>query len=417
MDRIPAEIKYKILRSALGVFKDQPHAFMRTRKTVCCLSNEWRALGLSDPVIWSHVFVSPRIGRADILRQSARCSSDLDVYVELLDMDLDPAFLAWFTDNIAPLLLRCRELTIVSPYTPPSVGIFRTISSLDGSSIQRIRLDFRPVPLYQQWMNTPVQPMFRGLLPKLQSLSMRRNFLLPSAMPFLQPIRELHLSSLNAPYIPSVETMLEILRSAPSLANIRLKDVDFSGWKTSSRPLPVLKYLTHLAIISLPMGVVDVFSLVTMPALHTFHLEYNRDDPIGYMHIAWSDIFLGVTTAIVRTHSWDHAEFEGVLRRFSAAERVDIRNNDHMLTAAFQHIILTRQGLLPNAEIIFLPSWVPLSNADDMLTNPSRQSGAPGMRLVTPVSLFNLTEYIEYYTAIDSTVAYRPITVPEDLWA
>ncbi|KAJ7038557.1 hypothetical protein C8F04DRAFT_1255835 [Mycena alexandri] len=389
---------------------------MLTREAVCCLSRHWRAIGLADGVLWSHVFVSPRLERSDILRCSGRCSSDLDVYVELLDMTLDPSFLPWFTVHVAPLLLRCREISIVSPYTSPSMDLFRTLSTLDGTSLQSVYLDFRPVALHEQWMNSPIPPPFRGLLPQLRLFSMRRNFLLPSTTPFFQSLQELHLCSLRHPYMPTMETMLDIFRSTPSLVRLRLRDVECSGWRTSSLPLPILANLTHLAIINLTVGVIDLLSFVSMPSLHTFHLEYRHDNAMEYMQIAWVDIFLGVTTAIVRTESWDHDMFARVLCRFKAAIRIDLRKNDHLISGAFHHLVLTWEGYLVNAEIVLLPSWLPLVTAADLLTNPRRRSGSARLHLITPSSLFDLTTSVEYYLSADGTVRSRPVFGPVDFW-
>lgn len=413
METLPFELKSKILRSAVGVFKDHPHLFMRTREAVCCLSRNWRDLGLADSMIWSHVFVSPRIERADILRRAARCPSNLDIYMEFLDRILDPSFLAWFTIHVSPLLLRCSAVSIVSPHLCTSMDLLETLSTLDGSSLERIHLDVRPVPLDQQWLEFPVPVLFRGLLPQLKVFTLRRNFLLPSATPFYHTLQELRLFSLHSRYMPTMETMLDVFHSTPSLARLHMRDVECSGWKTSSRPSPVLAHLTHLAIIHLTMGVIDLCSYISMPSLHTFHLEFRDDDPIPYMHLAWIDIFLGVTTAIIRTDSWDHDMLGSILRRFSAAIRIDLRKNDQVITAAFYHIIVTWEGCFVNAKIVLLPTWLPRDTAADLLTR--RRSGSRRLHLITPISLFDLNTFVEYY-ALAGTVVSRPVVGTVDYW-
>ncbi|KAJ7692804.1 hypothetical protein B0H16DRAFT_1751763 [Mycena metata] len=414
MDSIPPELKYKILRAAVGVFRDQPHLFMRTREIICCLSREWRILGLSDTAIWSHVFVSPRLQRVDIVRRAMRGPSEIDIYLELLDPVVEPSFLSWFADEIGPLLLRCCELRVVSPHRSASMDMFATLATLDGTSLEFVHLDVRPVDLSQQWWDTAVPPIFHGLLPHLRSFSLRRNFLLPSATPFLANIQELKLHSLHSLYTPTIGTMLDVLRATPSLVRLYMRDVELSDWRTVL-PAPNLPHLTHLGVVGLSMGVIDLCSLITAPSLHTFLLEYGDEDPLDYMHIVWNDIFLTVTTAIIRTASWDPNEFGRIMSRFSSAVRFDLRRNDQMITVAFHHVVLTWHRCFPKAELVVLPTSLTPGVTAALLTDPNRTSASPNLHIVAPSSLHDRSTFEETYVLLGNVVS-RPVIENVDYW-
>ncbi|KAJ7723936.1 hypothetical protein DFH07DRAFT_971359 [Mycena maculata] len=59
INKIPDELLAKIMRMHAGVFRDSLIVFEHSRKTVCCVSSWWRAVGLADAVLWAHLRIQP----------------------------------------------------------------------------------------------------------------------------------------------------------------------------------------------------------------------------------------------------------------------------------------------------------------------------------------------------------------------
>ncbi|KAJ6497123.1 hypothetical protein C8R47DRAFT_1069173 [Mycena vitilis] len=348
----PVELLSKILRMAAGVFQDKPHLFSQTRNNVCCVCQRWRAVGLNDAILWSHLLITPRSNRAYAITQLRRSlSSPLGFYIISLDGTSFPEFIGWIISNMGPFFSRCNEITLISPDRMRTDLMMECLAGLTSYGVRTMRLDIRPPSLRDQSNGLFVPMALMGRFHHLSSFSIRRNFLLWDMAPFFGHLQELSLGSFGPLYRPSLDQLLGLIRAAPLLVQLHLRDVDCARSRTSTEPLgasPAHFYLTHLSVLGLTSGVVDLVGYLSLPALHTLRIHMNReseDDDCRYLLLSWRSLMSRVTTAIIRINTWQVDLVGRFMVRLSSAILVDIR--DHYINVTIFSPQLAPQPPLP----------------------------------------------------------------------
>ncbi|KAJ7608638.1 hypothetical protein DFH06DRAFT_1346793 [Mycena polygramma] len=343
----PVELLSKILRMAAGVFQDKPHLFSQTRNNVCGVCQRWRAVGLNDAILWSHLLITPRSNRAYAITQLQRSiSSPLGFYFILLDGASFPEFIEWVISDLGPFFPRCNAITLNSPDRIRTDLIMECLSGLNSSDVRTMRLDIRPASLHDQSNGLLVPMPFMGRFDHLSSFSIRRNFLLWDVAPLFVHLQELSLGSFRPIYQPSLDQLLDLIRAAPLLVQLHLRDVDCSRSRTSTEPLATLPahfYLTHLSVLGLTSGVVDLVGCLSLPSLHTLQVHMNHqseDDDCRYLLISWRSLMSRVTTAIIRINTWQVDLVGCIMRHLSSVRRLDLRQSAGVVAIAIPIVLL-----------------------------------------------------------------------------
>jgi hypothetical protein len=387
---LPSELINRIQRLSVGVFRDQPADYMKLRTIVCGLSSVWRAAGIADSLLWSHVYITSQSVPEDIMRWIGRSNGrPLDFHIMIVGSDTTPDFLDWFHDSLGPHLSLCQSFTFICPRLTPTMAMMNCLSTMDGSSIRSIHLDIHPNPLVFQILDQAVPYLFQNSIPLLTTFSLRRNFLLWNASSFYGSLQEIRFHSLGSVYKPSIEDFLNVFRATPLLMRLFLKDIVYLGGRITSLPLPTLSRLTHLDVV-LTQDVIDIVGYLTLPALYTVRMQVDHtgdDSHVPYMNVAWYRILDRVTTAVLRVNSWNPNFLPGLLRRMVHLRRLDLRPSGPSMARDFNHVIVvtsTSSGFLRETRVAVLGSILPKKNIEAMLQ--SSVATASDLHLIIPQS-------------------------------
>ncbi|KAJ7041002.1 hypothetical protein C8F04DRAFT_1253505 [Mycena alexandri] len=413
MEDLPVELTSKILRLAVGVFKDQPQRFVVVRDVLCCLSRSLRAIGLGDPQLWSPTYISPRIDRDLIIRRISRTTLPLTVYILIEDDFTDDTFCMWFQTHFAAALSRTTDLSLISSHLPVSIAMMCCLSRMDASALSVLHLDIGLLTDSDHLTGAVLPVPFRAAMPNLARLSTRRTFLFWKGLPAYRGIQELKIYNFPRDYLPPLESLLDVLRSIPTLVRLELRDVNCRWSRNFNLPGPLLPNLTHLAVSRLTSGVIDLLQHTRMPLLGTLRIAFGDSDHVAYMHVAWDVLFTGLTTAIVSIDSCDTNLVGRFLRRMSGLQRLDLRANSLIVAVGFHHMMIMEPQCMPALVNVLLPVSQPPKFIHRYLLH-DRFKHPLTHHLVFPAH-DGRTDLLEYFR-VDGVVVTRPYYGSTDYW-
>ncbi|KAJ7710826.1 hypothetical protein B0H17DRAFT_1190509 [Mycena rosella] len=405
--RLPEDVKSLVLRFHAGVFKDDPALFVLNRRLATRVCASWRAASLNDVLLWSHVYLTALSHRGDIAYTIGRGrKADLSVHI-YLDSIPAPDFFAWLDMILSSLLPRCVELTLSSPDQMLSLTLMRRLARLSALCVRVLLLDIAPSSLGR------VLPLlFEGSIPSLHTFTMQSGFVFWPDAPYFRNLRDLRLFDLD---YPTIQDVLDLLRSCPRLVHLQLHSLRCMNAPPSNGTPLVLLHLTHLRITKLLDTTIPLLPLVSFPALKTLYLEVDDDSDLQNVYASWKPLLEVVTSAILSIETGSVNFISGLLAQMPSIRRLDLRPCCPFMASAFCFIARFRP-CIPHARVVILSGWLSPDNLQDIFLADNRRCGSDALHLLLPRKHTNQVLLMDCF-AEAGTVRNHAVLYPIDYWA
>lgn len=427
--RLPEELLSLIFVTGVCDAGDEDSLLVSSLMLVC---RYWRDIVVDTPELWSTICISPHDSIEKARRRLSRSKSvPLDVTINFSPRVDNPSAV---TENIVramdlfrPALWRTRSFRLSVPNRPQA-----------HAALLRCRedapfLETLSICVYHSMQDdhhaSPCLPLFNGYTPRLRSCSFT-SFNFGWDRRIISGLRVLHLGGYWNGYSPSVETLLDVLRSCPDLQefalrnmtdvdldNLMLHDQEFSAAKVVKLPRLTKASFYYAGNMRTRL----LLSQITFPALEAVDLGYLDNLTPILEHLRQQSLTsLPLRHLRIESSLFNESKFVNLLRRLmslTTLELIDIEDISCFLLKSLSAPPASHPWISPKLERLNLDGCTTLEWDALRTLVESRLAGKPSVSASAtagprPVSSASASAYIH---ALASTRCNSPVPGPRRL--
>ncbi|KAJ7759749.1 hypothetical protein DFH07DRAFT_772080 [Mycena maculata] len=398
----PLEILGEIIRFIPNPFVDTPSTIRAELHIICSVCRLWRELCLSDPRMWSNVYIDSRSDSGTVGKWLCRSRTmPLSITLHMHSWSSTAAdttypsilrprlrFQIWIPlmHILAQHMARCIRLELSADDEPATGDLIHYINRyLGGNSIVELYLMIHPLPLFCQRLAAEyVHLLFKGNMPSLRLLSLDGIFVLwGQHSNVLSNLTHIRLEYLEGIFVPTSQELFDFLRSAIHLTHLHMQCIQCSDMDNIALMPPTLSQLTHLHFSATHYSSVTLLDALDIPALKTVIIELEDNDIINQFFVrspAVVRMLRSVSTAILSLNCQHMPTCVDAFSTLPNVIRIDCRGSPPLMTAAFHAILVHSPMMLKKVELYL---WCADNFPDFLLASAVRFASSTTLHMIT----------------------------------